>query len=465
MAQGRAVFLTGSTMGHVVRMTMTGATGITFVFIVDAANLFWVAQLDQPILVAAIGYAFAIQFFSVSVAIGMMVAATALVSRQIGSGDAPGARETATASIVLASCVQLFVALAIIAMRYPLLELAGAKGEVAHLAARYLAITLPSLTVMAVGMIASATLRADGDGKRAMFVTLTSGSSSLVVDPFLIVWFELGLDGAAFALIISRVVMMGMALQFAIGTHNLLARPNISAVRATAPDFARIAVPAIGTQLAAPAGNYLGTMFIAGFGDAAVAGWAVVNRLAVVAFGGIFSLAGAIGGIFGQNYGAGLWDRLTSTYRDALIFVVVYALFMWGVLVALTQPIANAFGLTPDAFEVFWAFTHYGAAGFVLVGALFVSNAAFNTLGRPGRSTIINWLRDTVFFWPAAVWFTDLWGAAGVIYAQTIVGACIGVFAAVWGWIFVSRLGRRYQPAVDLTARKGYRDANRYRRR
>jgi hypothetical protein len=70
-----------------------------------------------------------------------------------------------------------------------------------------------------------------------------------------------------------------------------------------------------------------------------------------------------------------------------------------------------------------------------------------------------------VFFWPAAVWFTDLWGAAGVIYAQTIVGACIGVFAAVWGWIFVSRLGRRYQPAVDLTARKGYRDANRYRRR
>ncbi len=37
MSQGR--FLTGSTMGHVVRMTSTGALGITFVFLVDAVNL------------------------------------------------------------------------------------------------------------------------------------------------------------------------------------------------------------------------------------------------------------------------------------------------------------------------------------------------------------------------------------------------------------------------------------------
>ena len=48
-------FLTGSTMGHVVRMTMTGAAGITFVFLVDAANLFWLSWLWQPKLMAAVG--------------------------------------------------------------------------------------------------------------------------------------------------------------------------------------------------------------------------------------------------------------------------------------------------------------------------------------------------------------------------------------------------------------------------
>ncbi|MDG1069651.1 MAG: hypothetical protein P8P40_14960 [Sulfitobacter sp.] len=38
---GQGRFLTGSTLGHVVRMTATGALGITFVFVVDAANLLW----------------------------------------------------------------------------------------------------------------------------------------------------------------------------------------------------------------------------------------------------------------------------------------------------------------------------------------------------------------------------------------------------------------------------------------
>ena len=65
MAQNEGRFLTGSTMGHVIRMTLTGAIGITFVFIVDAANLFWISQLGDPTLVAAIGFAFAIQFLSV----------------------------------------------------------------------------------------------------------------------------------------------------------------------------------------------------------------------------------------------------------------------------------------------------------------------------------------------------------------------------------------------------------------
>ena len=43
-------------------------------------------------------------------------------------------------------------------------------------------------------------------------------------------------------------------------------------------------------------------------------------------------LSGAIGGIFGQNYGAGQMDRVQSTYRDALLFCLLYTLVAWGLL-------------------------------------------------------------------------------------------------------------------------------------
>ena len=52
------------------------------------------------------------------------------------------------------------------------------------------------------------------------------------------------------------------------------------------------------SQLATPFGNYFLTGVIATFGDSAVAAWAVVSRLTIVAFSGLFALFGAISDIF-----------------------------------------------------------------------------------------------------------------------------------------------------------------------
>ena len=458
-------FLSGSTMGHVVRMTMTGAAGISFVFLVDAANLFWISQLGEPRLVAAIGFAFAIQFLSVSSGVGLMIAATAVVSRRIGAGDPMGARAEATSAMILTVAIQSAIALVVVVFRWDMLDLVGATGETRRLAARYLLLTVPSLALMAVGLIASAALRAQGDGKRAMLVTLTSGSVSMVVDPALIIWAGLGLDGAAIALVISRVVLSGMALKFAIGTHDLLAWPSLAALRKNTKPFLRIALPAMVAQLSTPFGSYLLTGVMAQFGDAAVAAWAVANRLYVMAFGGIFALSGAIGGIFGQNYGAGLHKRLWTTYRDALIFCVVYALSVWVLLILATPLIVQSFGLEGAAAEVLRAFTITTGGAQALMGMVFVTNAAFNTLGRPGRSMVVNWGRDGLLMLPVAYWAANIWGAPGVLYGQAIAGSAVGLIGAVWAGVFVRAIANGTLPELDLTPRRGYRDLNRFRRR
>lgn len=458
-------FLTGSTMGHVVRMTMTGAAGISFVFLVDAANLFWISQLGEPRLVAAIGFAFAIQFLSVSSGVGLMIAATALISRRIGEGDPQRARHEATSSLVLTVIIQAIVALLVVVFRWDMLDLVGAEGETRELAARYLLFTVPSLALMAVGLIGSAALRAKGDGKRAMLVTLTSGSVSMVVDPALIIWADLGLDGAAIALVISRVVLSGMALKLAIGTHDLLARPSLTAVKENFRPFLRIALPAMVAQLSTPFGSYLLTGVMAQFGDAAVGAWAVANRLYVMAFGGIFALSGAIGGIFGQNFGAGLHQRLWTTYRDALVFCAIYALIVWGLLILATPLIIESFGLTGTAAEVLRAFTITTGWAQAIMGMVFVTNAAFNTLGRPGRSMIVNWSRDGLLMMPVAYWAARIWEAPGVLYGQALAGSVVGLIAAIWAGAFVLRIANGNTPELDLTSRRGYRDLNRFRRR
>ncbi len=450
-AQGR--FLTGSTMGHVVRMTATGAFGITFVFLMDAMNLFWLSQLGEPQLVAAIGFAYAIQFFSVSSGIGLMIAGTAIVSKTIGQGDRDFARSQAGGAVLVAAVVQLCVGALIFVFRHDLIAMSGATGETARLATRYLGMTVFSLVPMAIAMTCSGVMRADGYGAKAMYVTLFSGAILGVLDPILIFWMELGLDGAAYGLILFRIFLMIFGVYFAVIQLKLVDKPSKVALRKMLWPFALIAVPTIATQMATPFGNYLLTIVMAQFGDDAVGAWAVVSRLTVLVFGGIFSLSGAIGGIFGQNFGAGQMDRVKATYRDALIFCLIYTLVAWALLASAGDAVAYAFGLTGQGAEVLRAFTTLGVGGFIFIGALFVSNAAFNNLGAPVRSTLMNWINHGILSWPLAMVMAGALGAPGVIYGQSLAGVLAGTFAAIWTWRFVQRL--EPEQALDPeTARK-----------
>ena len=452
MSQLPGRFLHGPTMGHVLRMTLSGTAGITFLFVVDAANLFWISWLGETRLVAAMGFAFALQYFSISFGIGLMIATTALVSRAIGQGCRSEAREIVASTLVISALLQSFVAFVMVVYRHELVAMVGAEGETAALTARYLLMTLPSLPIMAVGMIGGATLRAEGDAFHAMLTTMGPGAIAFIFDPILIIILDLGLDGAALAFWLSRIAMAVIALSFVIRTHNLLAQPSVTHVKKTVRSFARIAGPTIFTQLATPFGSYLLTTVIAGFGDSAVAAWAVINRLTVLAFGGIFSLSGAVGGIFGQNFGAGKIDRLYMTYRDGLIFCLVYPILIWGLLIGLNDIIVVLFGLDEDGAKILWAFTHISAAAFTLTGMSFVATAAFTNLGRPIYSTVINWVREGVVSLPLAVWLSSHYGAPGVVYAQAAVAVLIGVPTALWGLRFVMNVAASDAPRGSTTA-------------
>ena len=448
-AQAAAKFTTGSTMRHVVVMTLTGSLGLSFMFLVDFLALWWISRLGQEVLISAIGFAATLQFVVISVAIGMMIAAVALVSRALGQRDMARARALATSTILYAVLVQSLIAVLVWVFRHDILELTGASGAALEQASAFLAISLPSLPLIAAGMSASAILRAEGDAWRSMLVTMVGGLVAIVIDPLLIVWAELGLEGAGIAIVISRFCMAALGLYWVAVTRRLLARPSRADLRRFLRPFLGIALPAVATQVSTPFGNWLLIRAMADHGDSAVAGLGVVGRLQILAFGGIFALSGAIGGIIGQNHGAGLPDRVRSAYLDALKFCLVYTALVWALMAFASDWIAGGFNLTPEGAEVVHAFTHVAAGSFVFTGALFVSNAAFNNLGRPIWATGANWFRDGVLMAPLAIALGALYGAEGVVWAQGLANMIAGALSAWIGWRLVTRLRDRGTPAPE----------------
>ena len=120
-----------------------------------------------------------------------------------------------------------------------------------------------------------------------------------------------------------------------------------------------------------------------------------------VAFGGLFALAGAIGPVLGQNWGAQRYDRMKQTLRDALNFTIVYVACVWLVLYLVRVPITDAFHAQELTAELVQFFCLLSGFIWFFVGLVFVSNASFNNLGYPLLSTFFNWGRATLGMIPA----------------------------------------------------------------
>ena len=431
-AQGQpAKFVTGSTMRHVINMTVAGSIGLVAIFIVDALNLFYISLLGEQSLTAAVGFAATLLFFTISIAIGFTVATSALVSRTLGRGERAQAARYAGASLIYVAATSTVVTVLAWPLLHGLLHLLGATGETLRLAERFLVIVMPSTPIVSVGMAMTGVLRGVGDARRAMYVTLGAGIAAAIFDPILIFGLKLGLDGAAISTILSRFVLLFVGIYGSHFVHRLVSLPSRAGLVAAIRPFFSIGLPAILTQIATPIGYAYVTAEIARFGDDAVAGWTIAGRISPVAFGVIFALSGAVGPIIGQNFGARRYDRLTSTIRDSLTVTVIYVLAVWALLAIFAGPLATLFGATGVARDMVVFFCRYAAASFVFNGAIFVSSAAFNNLGYPIYSTIFNWGRSTFgvvpFVWLGARHF----GAEGVIGGWGVGAVIFGILSMV----------------------------------
>src|SRR3954470_20376704 len=221
-------FTTGSPLRHVIVMTTTGSIGLMAVFAVDLANLFYISILGVKELAAAVGFAGAVLFFQISMCIGLTIGAGAIVARAIGAGERERARRLAGSSLVVMGLVTGAVGLLTVPFLDPILTALGAHDETKRFAISYLRIVSPALPLLGIGMCLSALLRAVGDARRAMNVTLFAGLATAVLDPLLIFGFHLDLIGAAIAALLSRCVLFYIGWRGVGVVHGMAGRAGLS---------------------------------------------------------------------------------------------------------------------------------------------------------------------------------------------------------------------------------------------
>ena len=420
-------FVTGPLLRHILVMTGTGAAGLMAIFVGDLANLIFLSWLKDEAIIAAVGYGSSILFLTISIGIGLSIAATSLVSPAIGARQMVRARRLSVHAHLATLAVALVLSFAVwLAIPWSL-RMLGATGRTFDLASRYLTILVPSLAPLALGMTSMGVLRSVGDARRAMNVTLIGAVVNIVLDPILIFGLGLGLDGAAIATVVARFAVGAVGLYGVVWVHGLMGPPRLKMMRADLVPLAAVAIPAVLTNIATPFSNAYVTAAISGYGDSAVAGWTVIGRVMPVAFGAIYALSGSIGPILGQNYGAGETGRMREAFTLALKVTAVFTLVAWLGLAVFAGPLAASMNATGEAGALITLFCRWIAPLFVFMGALFVANAAFNTLGRATTSTALNWGRATLGTVPFVTVGGAMGGAGGALAGHMLGGIAFGL--------------------------------------
>lgn len=423
-----------------MKMTAASAVGLLAMFGVDVIDMYFLTLLGEQELAAAVGYAGTLVFFVVSVSIGLQIALGALVARAEGALQRDAARRFCTSSLLFNGGVSVLISAAAWFHLESLLALLGATGQTLQYAISYSSILLPSMPVLVLGMSMAAGVRAIGDARRSMWATVLGSLINAVLDPLFIFTLGWGLEGAAIASVVARFGVLFVAWHALYYVHRMPCRISLAEFLADIRPILTIAGPAVLTNLATPISNGFVLRTMSQFGDSAVAGAAIVGRITPVAFCAIFALSSAVGPIIGQNAGAGLYTRVRSTLRDALLFSVVYVLLVWLLLWSLSGPLVSAFSASDQAAELMLFYMHFLVGTFIFNGFLFVSNASFNNLHHPHWATAFNFGRAILGTIPA-VYFGAMWfGPLGVMAGEAFGSIVFGTLALLGAFILVKRL-------------------------
>lgn len=401
-------------------------------------DVYWVASLGAP-AVAAVGLTESVLSLMYAVAMGLSMAATAVVARRIGEKDPDGAARSAVQAVAVAAASSIPFAVVGVVFAADLLRLMGADAETVAVGTGYMAWMLGGNAVIMLLFVLNAVFRGAGDAAIAMRVLWIANGINLVLDPVLIFGWgpfpELGATGAAIATTIGRGLAVGVQLVVLLrgGQHlRVLGRH----LRLQADVMGRILRTSAGgiAQFAVGTTSWVVLVrLVAEFGAASVAGYTIAIRIFLFTLLPAWGLANAAATLVGQNLGAGRPERAErSVWIAGWVTSALLGLVSVGYVVG-DEALVRLF--TQDAAVVAAGAEclRILAYGYVLFAWGMVLPQAFNGAGDTLTPTWINvacfWALQLPVAWALA--FPGGMGAAGVYVSITVANVAAAALAAV----------------------------------
>ncbi len=402
------------------------------------ADVFFVSRVGVD-AVATVGLTESVVTLVYAIAVGLSMAATAMVARRVGEGQRDKAAEAAAQAILITIGLSLVISVAGIAFAKDILRLMGASPTVIAEGVGYTRIMLGSNLAIMLLFLLNGIFRGAGDAAIAMRSLWIANIINIILDPLFIfgIWFfpEMGVQGAAVATTIGRSIGVGYQLYKLFGQGGIiqLRWRHFGIERTTMRRLAKIGATGAGQFLIGSASWIVLMRIIAKFGSEAVAGYTIAIRLIIFTILPSWGVANAAATLVGQNLGAGQPKRAEqSVWRSAFINML-FLLSVSVVYFAFAPSIINLFEPEPAVLEAGVLSLRIICLGYIFFAYGMVVSQAFNGAGDTRTPTIINffcfWVMEIPLSYLLAVQLG--WGLAGVCWAIAASESALAIISVI----------------------------------
>ena len=390
--------------------------------------------------VATIGLTESVITLVYALAIGLSMAATAVVARRIGEKDVDGARIAAVQAISLGVVISIIIGIIGIIYAKDILALMGGEPDLIEQGYGYTQFLIGGNITVVLLFLINAIFRGAGNASIAMWALVLSNGLNIILDPMFIFGFgpipEMGVKGAAVATNIGRgtaVLFQLGILFFGWGKIKLMAKDLVLNFKVML-NLIKVSLGGIAQFLIGTSSWIFLMRIMSEFGSEVLAGYTIAIRVMMFTLMPSWGMSNAAATLVGQNLGAKQPDRAeqsvwkTGRYNAYFMGTVslVYLIF--------ANTIISWFNTTLEVVKSGALCLQVIALGYIFYAYGMVMTQAFNGAGDTGTPTKINLIAFWVFQLPLA-YISALvlgWGATGVFVAITSAEILIAVLAMVW---------------------------------
>lgn len=325
---------TGSPMRLILGFAVPMLLGLLFQQFYNMVDTIVVGKFLGVSALASVGSTGSINFMINGFCIGVCSGFAIPIAQRFGAGDYHGLRKFTANAGWLSAAFAVVMTAVVGVLCMDILRWMQTPEDIIQGAYDYIFIIFLGIPVTYLYNMLSGIIRSLGDSRTPVYFLLLSSVMNIFLDVFTILVMGMGVDGPAYATVVSQGISGLLCLVYMIKHYPVLKmteeekKPDLNMMKILCsmgiPMGLQYSITAIGSVVLQAAVNSLGSM--------AVAAVSAGNKVSMFFCCPFDALGGTMATFAGQNVGAGKLDRVREGVKMASIIGIVYSVIAFAVL-------------------------------------------------------------------------------------------------------------------------------------